>query len=59
MPTGGSLDSIDWEKIGLRVEGEQVKSLPQILRKMSIEEVKERQGLARQAYIQVRDMRCF
>jgi hypothetical protein len=59
MPVGGSLQSIDWEKITLKMESDQVGSLPQILRKMSFDEIKERQVLAGKAYAQVRDMTCF
>jgi hypothetical protein len=59
MPVGGSLGLIDWEKIGLRVEGNQVESLPQMLRKINYDEIKERQDLARKAYAQVRIMTCF
>jgi len=59
MPIGGSLEPIDWKKIVLNLEGDEVGSLPQSLRKMSFDEIKERQVLARKAYAQVRDMTCF
>jgi Exostosin family len=59
MPQGGSLPPIDWDSIVLRIADEQIADLPQILRRMPMDEVRRRQQLGLQAFAQVQAQRCF
>lgn len=59
LPRGGTLPPIDWESIVLRVPDHQIDQLPEILRRIPIEEVRRRQKLGIEAFEKVREQRCF
>ena len=59
LPYGGTLEPIDWDRIIIRINNEQIPNLPTLLRNISHEERCKRQQLAMQAYAKVREQRCF
>jgi len=59
MPCGGNLPIIDWDKIVIRISDDQIKELPQLLRSISMDEIRIRQNLAMEAYKLVCDQCCF
>jgi hypothetical protein len=59
MPAGGSIPPIDWDRIVVRVPEEQVMQLPQLLRDISIEDIRRRQRLGMEAFAIVQHQRCF
>ena len=59
LPSGGSLPTIDWERIVVRVPDEHIGALPALLNAMPMSEVRNRQRLGMEAYAQVIAQRCF
>jgi hypothetical protein len=59
MPRGGSLHEIDWDKIIITIDENDISNLPTILRSFSMEEIIIRQDLAMNAYQLVKNQRCF
>lgn len=50
---------INWDKIVIRITDDQIKELPQLLRSISIDEIRIRQNLAMEAYKLVSNQCCF
>lgn len=59
LPEGGTLQSIDWESIVIRITDSQIPDMPTILRGISLDEVRRRQRAGMDAYEKVREQRCF
>jgi hypothetical protein len=59
MPTGGSLEEINWDKIVIEVNDADLANLPTRLRAITLGEISERQERGRVAYEMVKAQRCF
>jgi hypothetical protein len=59
LPEGGSLSPIEWESIVVKIEKKDILKLPQILRSMTMDDIKLRQSRALVAYEGVMNQRCF
>jgi hypothetical protein len=59
LPRGGTLAPIDWDDIVLRISEQQLPELPQLLRRMPLDEVRRRQRLGFHAFAQVHAQCCF
>jgi hypothetical protein len=59
MPEGGTLAFVDWERIVLVVEGDEIGELPAILRSMAPDAVARRQAAGMDAFRMIQAQRCF
>jgi hypothetical protein len=59
LPAGGTLPTVDWDAIVLRVPDAELAGLPDRLRAVPLDEVRRRQRLGLEAFAQVREQCCF
>lgn len=59
LPTGGEISASDWDRIVLRVSLDEIPFLNEILSRVPLEELRERQQRGMNAYKQVTSRRCF
>lgn len=59
MPCGGNLPAIDWARIVMRVDDEQISELPRILSAVPASRLSEMQRLGMEAYALVEKQRCY
>jgi hypothetical protein len=59
LPSGGTLAPVDWDRIVLKLESDEIEGLPRRLREMPLGERRQRQRRGLEAFAAVQAQRCF